>query len=143
SQSERADALIDEARRRAAEDAQAERGRAEGLVKKQSACELQNARLEARAVEANARWAELDAVLDEAVREVAVVRQRDPERYAAALERFLEAAREQLAAGRLTIRASGDDLRRLGAGCELVEAEVGAGIVVTTPDGNCVCDQTI
>jgi vacuolar-type H+-ATPase subunit E/Vma4 len=141
---DRADAVVAEARRRAPEDAQARHRLAEGRLRKQAAREMQDARLAARALEANARWAELDAVLDEAVREAVLIRRRDPQRYAAALARFLRAARDQLAAPRLRVEADADDFPYLrGADCDLIQAVVAPGILVTTPDGNAVCDQTI
>jgi len=141
---EQAEALLAEARRRAAADGEAERRSAEEQMNRQAARERQAARMEARARMAGARWAELDAVLDAAEREVSLIRERDPERYAAALAHFLQAAREQIAGQRLVIEANAEDVGFLrDTDGEVIEADVGAGLVVTTADGNVVCDQTI
>ena len=58
--------------------------------------ELQNARLDGRARLTAEQWSQLTAVLDEAAQAMIRAREREPERYAAALVRWFEQARAQL-----------------------------------------------
>ncbi len=110
--------------------------------------ELQNARLDGQARLTAAQWSQLTAVLDEAAQAMTRTREREPERYAAALVRWFEQARAQLPAGPVVVRANAADLERLrGAlgtdAAEWVEEDLPDGLVVGTPDGNIVCDQTL
>jgi len=147
---QQAEAVIAEARTRTEAECRAQLLRVEETLKKQVARELQDARLEARARIANGRWSELETVLNEIERAVVLLRTKDPERYVAALHRFLQAVREQVAGPRLVVRVNAEDRRLLcahpalaGQEVDVVEADIAAGMVVTTPDGNVVFDLTM
>jgi vacuolar-type H+-ATPase subunit E/Vma4 len=110
--------------------------------------ELQNARLDGRARLTAEQWSQLTAVLDEAAQAMTRTREREPERYVAALVRWFEQARAQLPPGPVVVRANAADLQRLRGAlgtdvAEWVEDQLPDGFVVGTPDGNTVCDQTL
>ena len=148
---QQADALLEDARSRAKAETQAELKRVEEQLQKEVSRKLQNARLEARARLARFRWSELDLVLEEAEQELDRVRQHQTQRYAAALMRLFEAARDWLPPQQLVIRTNPDDisllreqLPREGPACEFIEDNsVRHGLVVTTANGNIVCDQSM
>ncbi|MBI3462209.1 MAG: hypothetical protein HY000_03995 [Planctomycetes bacterium] len=146
---QQAEAIVAEAREEAEAEAFAEQSTAQARLQKQVDRESQSARLEARASIARCRWSQLEGVLQEAQREVESLRKNDPDRYAAALCRFFQAARQQLGRAPLVVRGSGEDLgllrdaHRSGQEVEFVVVDVAAGIIVATRDGNVFCDQTI
>jgi vacuolar-type H+-ATPase subunit E/Vma4 len=123
----------------------------EARLRKQAARELQNARLDARASLAAFRWSQLQGVLDETQRALEDLRAHDRGRYAAALLRLFHRARAGLPNGPLVVRANADDLQILRDGLETdsvdpvhyVEDDLPSGLVVSTADGNIVCDQTM
>lgn len=146
---EQAETLVADAHRRASADGEAERSRAEEQMQQRAARELQDARLEATACTAKAHWSELDVVVEAALREVGLIRERDPMRYAAALGRFFEEASARIAEAPLVVEANAQDVCLLReyslpqTGVTFVEADVAAGIVVRTAGGNVTCDQSI
>ncbi|MDP7339925.1 MAG: V-type ATP synthase subunit E [Vicinamibacterales bacterium] len=125
----------------------------EARLRKQAARELQNARLDARASLAAFRWSQLQAVLDETQQALEDLRARERRRYAAALIRLFHRACAELPRGPVVVRANVDDLQVLRdeLETELVDTELvdyleddlPAGLVVSTADGNIVCDQTM
>jgi V/A-type H+-transporting ATPase subunit E len=145
-----AEALVAEARARAEVERRAKVAQVQEQLQKQVNQGLQNARLAARARIAKLRWSELDAVLDEAEREICLLRKNDTERYVAGLRRFLNDAAGQLDAVGLIVRANSEDIPLLrdqlhmpDRAIEFVADDVAAGIVVTTPDGNIAVDQSL
>lgn len=139
--------LLAGARSRAEAESRHELERQGACWHKDTRLELQSARLEARARLAAVRWSQLDRVLDEAEREVGRIREREKERYSAAIVRWFEQARAQLPAGQVVVRANAEDLRllrgELGERVDGLEGDLQAGLVVSTPDGHVVCDQTL
>jgi vacuolar-type H+-ATPase subunit E/Vma4 len=145
-----AEALIHDAENRVTAEGATARRRAQERFEKHLARELQKARLATRALLANVRWSELGRVLDEAEREAASLRMNHQTRYAAALVRFFESARNHLPGLRLVVHANSQDspklhdyVRTAGQDVEFLEAEIVAGVKVTTSDGNAIYDQTI
>jgi vacuolar-type H+-ATPase subunit E/Vma4 len=148
--------LVAKARERAEAECRAELAAARKKIDQQIERELQNARLEARARLARFRWALLDDILEEAVRQIGLLREADPASYTAALGRFVEDARRYLAAPRVLVKGNARDLGLLrryleqvpGAApqdraLDFVEADVASGIQVGTPTWDLVADQSI
>jgi vacuolar-type H+-ATPase subunit E/Vma4 len=149
---QQAESILGEARRQAETLCQAELVQARTRLRRQKERAAQDSRLQARARLARFRWAELDGVLDEAERQVLQLRRTDRGRYAAALARFFQAGRQQLAGQRLLIRANAEDLallREYLAGeiaadrVEFVEADIPAGLVLGSPSGDVLIGQSI
>jgi vacuolar-type H+-ATPase subunit E/Vma4 len=150
-----AERMVAGARKQAEAECEAALTRASQRLDRQARRDLQNARLDTRAALARCCWALLDELLDEAMRQAVRLREADPARYASALRRLLAAARHGLAGTRLVVQANSCDLPLLrealeqgGPGLrdavqELVPAEVEAGLVVVTPDGTALVDQSL
>lgn len=145
-----------EAHRRAEAESEQELRKAQKRLKQQIEREFQNARLDARAQLCRARWTELDAVLAEAVRRIAVLRDSDPVRCGEALYRLLRDSQRHLADRRLVVkvhpqdepslraRLQEADARELGERIlEVQPAEIEAGVLAATPEGDVVVDATI
>ena len=147
---QQAEALVAETRAQVRAERQDNVAEVQEQLQKQVNQELQNVRLAARARIANFRWRQLAAVLDEAEREVSLMRENDPERYYDCLRRFFNTAAKQLDAMQLVVRANSKDIQSLESRLDLpdrkiqfVKDDFAAGIVVTTPDGNVTFDQSL
>jgi vacuolar-type H+-ATPase subunit E/Vma4 len=151
--------VLESARRQAAAQIAAATARAEAAfqakladarqrLEKQLNRDLQNARLAARGRLDAFRWDTLSGVLEEAQRAVERLRAEDPQRYYAALVRFVRSARDELAGEPIVVQAGVADVQPLrdrlaDAAIEVVEADITGGVIAGTLDGNVVVDQTI
>lgn len=100
--------IVAEASRRAETEARSAIEQARTRLDREAERRLQIARLDARALVARCRWQELSSVLEEAAGVVRQLRERDPNRYIAALTRLLRQAAEHISslpAGDATVSA--------------------------------------
>lgn len=150
---QQADALLAEATTQAESEHQAYLAKAGERLQKQLHRQLQNTRLEARARFESCRWEILTRTLDEAEQHVLSMRDADPQRYNAALVRFVQSACKQLACARAVVMAHAEDIgplqQRLQQSAvsdieiEIVAGDIAAGVIVSQPDGNVIVDHSI
>ena len=146
----RAGALLEQARTDAACETRERLALVRKQLQKRSRRELQDARLDGRARIAIFRWAELDRVMNEAEEETKRVRRDAPERYARALELFLESAVKEIGGDRFLIKVNPEDMdllegRLAGSDVQFQWSAVGSasGFEVGTPEGTVSVDQSI
>ncbi len=148
---QQAEALIAEATLQAEAEYRAQLAKAKERLQKQLDRQLQNARLESRARLETNRWNTLTAVLDEAEQRIQSMHDSDPERYYAALVRFVQSACKQLACDRPVVHLNPADLAALHqclqqhivSNVEFVESNIAAGALVSTADRNVIIDHSI
>lgn len=145
-----ADAMIAKATAQAQGEYQARLATAKKKLEKQLNSQMQNARLADRTRLEVQQWDVLTQVLDQAARTIASMRTDNPNRYYAAIVRFVRTACDVLGDKSAVARANAADIEQLkqslgecGIEVESADNQPAAGVIVSTSNGNLVVDHSI